>query len=56
MKDAQIELLLKLFSQQGLGQLIEECEVVQEYQRSGRIPHKATDTCTSEQVRDKVES
>ena len=54
LKDAQIELMLKLFDQRDYAHLIEECEVVAEYRRSGRIPHKPTRYCTARQVRDLV--
>lgn len=55
MKDAQIEIMLKLLGQRGLAHLIEECEVVAEYKRSGRVPHKATDKCEAQKVKDIVE-
>ena len=56
MKDAQIEIMLKLMRQRRLAHLIEGCEVVDEYIRSGRIPHKATDKCSAAEVKHIVET
>jgi len=50
LKDVQIEAFVKVMEAQKLGDLAKECDIVQEYKRSGRKPYKRTELCDVEQV------